>query len=116
MPKYQKDAKLEVWRDNPSYQDDAGSFHGTGSAKVGEVWANAKGTDYSEQYAMSAHWAEPLFKFTVTRPSWAIEIGDHVKYQGRYYAIRTINELTGKAGRDMVLICQQDTHWTPDEI
>lgn len=57
MPKYQKDVKLEVWKDHEAWQDDAGTWHDGGSYKAGTVWGNLKGTDYSEFYALHARWA-----------------------------------------------------------
>ena len=113
MPKYLKDTKLEIWKDTPSYQDDSGAWHHGGSVKAGEVWANVKGTDYSREYALSAAWDLPIFKVTITRPTWDVSLGDHVCYKGRYYVVKTIDELTGKVGRDMKLVVQLDNNWVP---
>ncbi len=114
MPRYQKDTRLEVWRDEPAYQDEAGAWHYAGAYLVGSVWANVKGTDYSEQYAMSAHWARPIFKFTITRPIWDVTLEDHIRYRGEFFAVKTINELTGRIGHDMVIVCQRDEKFEPE--
>lgn len=115
MPRYLKDTKLEVWRDQEAWQDDAGAWHSGGSYLAGTVWGNFKGTDYSEFYALHARWEEPTFKATITRPIFDVEIGDHVRYKGTFYQVKTIDDLTGKIGRDMKLTCQLDMHWEPGD-
>lgn len=111
MPKYLKDAKLEVWKRRDAYQDEAGAWHEGEAYKAGTVWGNLKGVDYSEFYALHARWAEPTFKATVTRPSWEIEVGDHIKHREKFYTVKSIDELTGKVGRDMKLTCQLDSRF-----
>lgn len=115
MPKYQKDVKLEVWRDLPGKQDAEGAWHNDGNFKAGTVWANVKGTNYSEFYALHAKWAEPIFNATITRPSWDVMLGDHVAYKGKWYQVKTIDDLTGKVGRDMKLVCQLDSRFVPSQ-
>ena len=113
MPKYFKDTKLEVWRDGEAHQDGGGSWHRGEPYLAGTVWGNLKGEDFSETYAMSARWAKPVFKVTVTRPTWDIELGDHIRYKGRFYEVMTVDELTGKTGRDIKLTCQFDSFFKP---
>jgi len=114
MPRYQKDVKLEIWKDGTPSQDEAGAWHAGVPYMAGSVWANLKGVDYSEFYALHASWPEPTFNATVTRPSWAIGVGDHVKHRGDFYEVKTINDLTGRIGRDMKLVCQLDTRFKVD--
>ena len=113
MPKYLKDTRFEIWKRGEESQDEAGGWHEGEPYLAGTVWGNLKGSDFSTFYALHAKWAEPIFKITVTRPSWPIELGDHVRYASKWYAIRTIDELTGKVGRDMKLTCQLDTRFRP---
>lgn len=112
MPKYLKDSKFEVWKNAEGYQDAEGGWHVGGPYLAGSVWGNFKGTDYSAFYEIHARWVEPTFKATVTRPWWDIEVGDHIRHNGKFYQVTEIDDLTGKIGRDMKLTCQYDSMFT----
>ena len=113
MPRYQKDAKLSIWKPGQPYQDATGAFHKGEPYLAGVVWGNVKGVDYSEFYELHARWAEPTFKATVTRPSFEICVGDHVGHRGKWFEVKSIDDLTGRVGHDMKLTCQLDSRFVP---
>lgn len=115
MPKYQKDVKLDIWKDNEPTQDRAGAWHGEGNRKVGSVWANVRGMKYDNYYAIHASWPKETFVATVTRPSFEIEVGDHTKRSDKYYKIVSIDDLTAKPGRDMKLVLEIDPQFVPSD-
>ena len=114
MPRYQKNSKIQVFRDRPAYQDSEGSFHDDGNVKLGTLWANVRGKDFSETYALNSVWVEPVFTMTVSRPTYDILPGDHVIHRGRCFEVKTVNDLTGQLGHDMVLVVQADDQFEPE--
>lgn len=109
MPKYLKDTKLAYYKIGSGSVDDEGVFHKGGPYKVADLWSNFKGVDTSEHYALSATWVEPMFKATFTRPAFPVEVGDYICHEGKFYEIKTINDLTGKPHSDVVVIVQYDS-------
>lgn len=109
MPKYAKVDKIEVWRDTDMWQDDAGGWHEGGTEKVLEAWANVKGKSYELHHEIHGEWGNPTVDLTITRPKYGSpELTDHVLLKGRWYVVVSVNELTGRTGRDMRLTVELD--------
>lgn len=113
MPKYLKDTKVAYYRLGERSIDNEGVHHDGTPYKVADLWAHFKGVDFKAYYAIHATWVEPVCEFTITRPSFNVEIGDFVKHRGKFYEIRGIDDLTGRPHADMKLTCQYDTKEQP---
>lgn len=112
MPKFLKDTMIELWQDEPSYQDSAGAWHGGGHMQVATLWCSFKGKAYTELYQTQGIWAEPVFEATIERPrKLKIRVGDHVRHDGEFYRVQQINDLTGRPRSDMKLVCQLDEQY-----
>ena len=116
MPKYPKTDKVQLWRTGEQWQDDAGAWHEGRPTHRADLWANLKGKDYTEYFAIQGEWARPLLDFTITRPKFTVpRLGDHIRYQGDFYKIVQVNELTGQTGHDMRITCELDERFCRGE-
>lgn len=116
MPRYQKTTKVELWRTGESWQDEAGAWHDGRPTHRADLWANVKGRDYSEYYAIHGTWVKPCIDFTITRPRFTVpRLGDHIRYNGDFYKITQVNELTGQVGKDMRITCELDERFNRGE-
>ena len=109
MPKYLKDTKIEYWKISAGGTDDEGVYRPGAPYKVADLWANFKGKSFEEYYAAHAVWAKPVFVATFTRPDFDITLSDYVYHDGKYYAVKEINDLTGKPHSDVKITVQYDS-------
>lgn len=112
MPKHLKDTRIEYWKDKEPTQNDEGVIVPGGPYKVADLWANFKGKDYSEFYQIHAYWAKPIFQATFTRPGFAVEVGDHIKCDGLFYEVKSIDDLTGKPHSDVKVTVEYDERYS----
>lgn len=108
MPKYMKDTKVGYYKMSERCADEEGVYHDGAPYKVADLWAHFNGVNFTVYYAIHAEWAEPVCELTITRPSFAVELGDYVEHDGKFYEIRSIDDLTGRPHADMKLTCQYD--------
>ena len=107
MPKYHKTTRIELWRNSKGHQDEEGAWHAGRLTQVADLWACLSGRDYREFYAMQGTWARPILDFVITRPKFSVpHLGDRIRYEGNFYEIVQVNELTGQVGHDMRITCE----------
>ena len=112
MPKYLKDTKIEYWTETPGGPDSEGIWQDGEKVKVADLWANARGKNMTEYYAHNRMWPAPILEFVFTRPAFAVELSDHIRYKGTFYKIANIDELTGHPHSDIKITCEFDKLFT----
>ena len=109
MPKFQKNSKIELWRNEENYQDEAGGWHSGRPSHIATYWACVKGVDYKVLFQNSAEWGKPAIEATITRPRTnAPRLKDHIRHDGEFFIVVQVNELTGQVGHDMRFVCEAD--------
>ena len=109
MPDHHKTTRIELWRTLDDYVDDEGSWHEGRPTQVATFWGNFKGVNYELTYQSWGAIDKPLFEVTITRGKFSVpRIGDHMRYNGDFYMVKQVNDLTGQVGHDMKLLCELD--------
>lgn len=113
--KYLKDTKIGYYTMGGRYQDEWGTWHSGKLVHVKDLWAHFVGVEYEAKFGSRAWWDKPIFKITIERPkSFEPKLHDYIKHRGKFYQIKHVNELTGREGRDMKLVCEYDSSVTAE--
>lgn len=110
MPDHHKTTRIELWRTADSYIDLEGNEVEGTPTHIATFWGNFKGVNYELTYQSWGAIDKPLFEVTITRGKFSVpRIGDHMRYNGDFYMVKQVNDLTGQVGHDMKLLCELDT-------
>ena len=115
MPKYPKTSKIELWKNADQWQDETGAWHAGRPRQIANFWASVRGHDNSLVYDQTGQWGRHVITATIARPKWQTpELADHIKYDGKFWIVRAIGDLSFAWGSDMKLTLELDPDYNTE--